>query len=71
MDKIMNMVKPLGAYLPAVSFGWPSLLWLLLAVPLAIALYILLLYRRKKNAVRYGHKKLALDPVKRQFQSPH
>ncbi len=37
-----------------MNFVWPDLLWLLLAVPLLVALYIWLLYRRKKNTVRYA-----------------
>jgi Ca-activated chloride channel family protein len=55
MDKVWETLKPLTAWLPSVSFSWPSLLWLLLGVPLAVALYVYLLYRRKKNAVRYGN----------------
>ena len=38
----------LTQYIPAISFTWPTMLWLLLLVPLAVALYVLLLYRRKK-----------------------
>jgi Ca-activated chloride channel family protein len=42
-------------HFPAMSFLSPQYLWLLLAVPLAVALYLLLLRRRKKAAVRYGN----------------
>ena len=55
MAKFMELLKRLGDLVPVISFTWPSFLWLLLAVPLAVALYIVLLYRRKKNAVRYGN----------------
>lgn len=44
----------LFAHFP-VSFLSPQYLWLLLAVPLAVAAYWVLLRRRKKAAVRYGN----------------
>lgn len=37
-----------------LSFLWPDLLWLLLLVPLLVALYILVLRRKKKIALRYA-----------------
>ena len=37
-----------------MRFMTPELLWLLLAVPLLVALYVYALRRRKKNAVRYA-----------------
>jgi Ca-activated chloride channel family protein len=37
-----------------MSFQWPELLWLLLLVPLLIALYFALLKRKKKLALRYA-----------------
>src|ERR1700752_1033614 len=43
------------APIPHLSFLWPTFLWLLLLVPLAIGLYVLLLYRRKKTALRYAN----------------
>jgi Ca-activated chloride channel family protein len=45
-------MKPLN---PDFSFASPEYLWLLLLVPLAVALYFLVLHRRKKVAVRYGN----------------
>ena len=42
-------------HIPAISFLSPQNLWLLLIVPLAVALYFILLRRRKKAAVRYGN----------------
>jgi Ca-activated chloride channel family protein len=48
----------LTQYIPAISFTWPTMLWLLLLVPLAVALYVFLIYRRKKFAVRYGNMAL-------------
>jgi len=37
-----------------MNFVWPDLLWLLLALPALVALYLWLLYRRKKNTVRFA-----------------
>ena len=43
----------LGGLVPGISFAWPSLLWLLLLVPLIIAGYVWLLRRRQRRAFRY------------------
>src|SRR3982751_1605414 len=37
-----------------MTFQWPEFLWLLAALPLLVALYVHLLRRRKKFAVRYS-----------------
>jgi Ca-activated chloride channel family protein len=37
-----------------MTFIWPGMLWLLLAVPTVVALYVLLQRRRKKGAIRYA-----------------
>ena len=37
-----------------VTFMWPQFLWLMLAVPLLVAVYIWLLGRKKKLALRYA-----------------
>ncbi|MBI2294108.1 MAG: BatA domain-containing protein, partial [Betaproteobacteria bacterium] len=37
-----------------MKFLWPETLWLLLAVPLLVAGYVVLLRRRKKVALRYA-----------------
>ncbi|MBC7608062.1 MAG: VWA domain-containing protein [Polaromonas sp.] len=37
-----------------MTFLWPQFLWLLLALPLLILLYIWLLRRKKKNVLRYA-----------------
>lgn len=37
-----------------VTFLWPQLLWLLLALPLLVLLYVWLLRRRKQAALRYA-----------------
>ena len=42
-------------HLPAMSFQSPWNLWLLLVVPLAVALYLVLLHRRARSALRYGN----------------
>jgi Ca-activated chloride channel homolog len=36
-----------------MKFLWPTLLWLLLAVPLLVGAYVLALRRKKKHALRY------------------
>ncbi len=38
-----------------MTFLWPRLLWLLVLIPLLVAVYLVLLRRRKKNAVRYAN----------------
>jgi Ca-activated chloride channel family protein len=43
-----------------LSFTWPQLLWLLLLLPVLVGIYVLLLRRRKKTALRYA----SLDMVK-------
>jgi Ca-activated chloride channel homolog len=37
-----------------MQFLWPQFLWLLLALPLLVGVYVLLLRRKKKMAVRYA-----------------
>jgi Ca-activated chloride channel family protein len=37
-----------------INFIWPEMLWLLVAVPLLVGLYVWLLRRRKKTALRYA-----------------
>ena len=37
-----------------VTFMWPQFLWLLLAVPLLVAVYFWLLRRKKKLTLRYA-----------------
>ena len=46
-----------------MSFLWPQALWLLLAAPALIALYIVLLRRKKKNALRYASLGLVREAV--------
>jgi hypothetical protein len=49
-------------------FLWPTLLWLLLAVPLLVLLYAWLLHRRKQQALNYpslGLVRAALGPGQR------
>jgi Ca-activated chloride channel homolog len=45
----------LWALIPHIGFLWPQFLWLLLAVPLGVAFYVLLLRRRKKIALPYAN----------------
>jgi Ca-activated chloride channel family protein len=37
-----------------MNFLWPQFLWLLLAVPILVLLYLWLLRRKKKMAIRYA-----------------
>lgn len=46
-----------------MSFVWPEMLWLLLAVPAAVAAYLWLLGRRKKLAVRYSSLSLVREAM--------
>ncbi|MCC6195998.1 MAG: VWA domain-containing protein [Burkholderiales bacterium] len=46
-----------------MRFLWPEVLWLLLAVPLLVAAYVLALRRRKKAAVRFGSVALIRDAM--------
>ena len=40
-----------------MSFVWPEALWLLLAVPALVGLYLLLLRRKSKTAMRFRNHK--------------
>ncbi len=44
-----------AALVPHIGFLWPSFLWGLLFIPLIVAVYVLLLRRRKKGALSYGN----------------
>jgi len=46
-----------------VTFLWPEMLWLLVAVPLVIAGYLWLLRRKRKQAVRYANLAMIKDAV--------
>lgn len=46
-----------------MQFLWPQFLWLLLAVPVLVALYLWLLRRRKKLAVRYASLALVKEAM--------
>ncbi len=55
----------LGGLIPAISFAWPSLLWLLLLVPLMIAGYVWLLRRRQRRAFRYPNLAIVKQAAQR------
>src|SRR5687768_12361780 len=40
--------------MPRMTFQWPELLWLMLAVPALVAAYVMLLRKRKKLALQYA-----------------
>jgi Ca-activated chloride channel family protein len=46
-----------------MSFLWPHLLWLLLALPLLVALYLWLLRRRRKAVLRYANLALVKEAM--------
>jgi len=46
-----------------MSFQWPELLWLLLALPLLVAIYVWLLNRKKRTAIRYASLALVKEAM--------
>jgi len=48
---------------PLLNFLWPELLWTLLAIPLLVLLYVWLLRRRKKTALRYASLSLVKEAL--------
>jgi Ca-activated chloride channel family protein len=48
-----------------VSFLWPSFLWLLLVLPLLVLLYLWLLRRKKKMALRYASLSIVREAMGR------
>lgn len=52
-----------GFNLPPVTFLWPQLLWLLLALPLLVLLYVWLLRRRKRTALRYANLSIVREAL--------
>jgi Ca-activated chloride channel family protein len=46
-------------------FIWPDMLWLLLVLPLLVGLYLLMLKRRKKAALRYANLALVKQAMSR------
>jgi Ca-activated chloride channel homolog len=51
-----------------MKFLWPQLLWLLLSAPVLVGLYVLLIRRKKQQAIRYaslGLVKAAMGPGQR------
>jgi Ca-activated chloride channel family protein len=50
---------------PFMTFLWPTMLWAMLAVPVLIALYVLLITRRKKTTLRYANLGLVREALGR------
>jgi Ca-activated chloride channel family protein len=46
-----------------MTFLWPEMLWLLLAAPVLVGIYVLALRRRKKHAVRYASLSLVREAI--------
>ena len=53
--KFTALMGSAGSFAPKLGFIWPSFLWSLVLVPIAILAYVLLLRRRKKGVLRYGN----------------
>ena len=47
-----------------MTFQWPEFLWLLAALPLLAALYVYVLRRKKKFAVRYSNLALLKEAMR-------
>ena len=48
-----------------MSFQWPEMLWLYLALPLLVAMYFYALSRKKKLALRYASLTLVKEAMAR------
>jgi Ca-activated chloride channel family protein len=48
---------------PHIGFLWPLFLWLLIVVPLAVLLYVLIIRRRKRSALRYANLAMVKSAV--------
>lgn len=48
-----------------MTFIWPQMLWLALSVPVLVAVYVFLLRRKKKTAVRYASLSLVSEALGR------
>ena len=46
-----------------MTFLWPQFLWLLLALPLLVVLYVWLLRRKKKNALQYASLSIVREAI--------
>jgi Ca-activated chloride channel family protein len=57
LNKFINQIP--------VNFLWPQFLWMLLALPLLILLYVWLLRRKKKMALRYASLSIVRDAMGR------
>ncbi|MEZ5608391.1 MAG: VWA domain-containing protein [Burkholderiaceae bacterium] len=51
------------AAIPQPGFLWPQFLWLLLALPLLVLLYMWLLRRRRRTAVRYASLSIVREAI--------
>jgi Ca-activated chloride channel homolog len=48
---------------PWLTFLWPSMLWVLLALPVIVLLYVFLITRRKKTTLRYANLGLVKEAL--------
>lgn len=47
----------------SMTFAWPQMLWLLLVLPALVALYVFLMRRKKKAALRYANLALVKEAM--------
>ncbi len=60
-----NWLTSFTSKLPLPTFLWPEFLWLLLAIPLLVAVYVWLLRRKKKMALRYASLSIVREAMGR------
>ena len=48
-----------------MTFQWPEMLWFLAGVPALVGLYVWLMRRRKKNALRYASLSIVREVMRR------
>ena len=63
MNDLLKQWPPAWLMKLPVTFAWPEMLWGLLAVPLLVLLYVWLLRRRKKSAVRFASLALVKEAM--------
>jgi Ca-activated chloride channel homolog len=63
MNDLLKQWPPTWLAKLPVTFAWPEMLWGLVALPLLVLLYVWLLRRRKKSAVRFASLALVKEAM--------
>jgi Ca-activated chloride channel homolog len=63
MNDLLKQWPPAWLTKLPVTFAWPEMLWGLIAVPLLVLLYVWLLRRRKKSALRFASLALVKEAM--------